>query len=191
MATRVIIHIGLHKTGTSAIQEFCAQNRNQLLDQAIDYTEIGLHETGHHILSHKWPGWLDESSFSEASDSAWDRLADYARADDGKTVLISSENFCGLGNKKYFEESLSFIRDKLSEAKVEIIAYVRRQDDFAESLFKQGVRGQDFCYSIDEFIGDLPAIFDYFETFSIWAKYFGKENVSVRFFEPEHFLGGI
>ncbi len=190
MADKVIIHIGFHKSGTSAIQEFCAENRGYLLDQKVDYTKIGLYGTGHHILSHKWGGWLDTCEFSQSPESLWDELADYVQADDGKTVLISSERFCGLTNDVQADEALSFIREKLSETHVEIVAYVRRQDDFAESLFKQSLRGKNHRRPIDEFIENLPPFFDYYAAMSLWAKYFGAENVSVRLYEPSRFLGG-
>lgn len=190
MANRVIIHIGYHKTGTSAIQWFCSKNRGCLLDQGIDYTEIGLYQTGHHILSHKWGGWLDTSTFSQSPESAWDELADYVQANDGKTLIVSSERFCGLLNYVRPDEILSYIREKLYKTRVEIVAYVRRQDDFAETLFKQGVRGKAYRCTIEEFIENLPPIFDYYDTMSLWANYFGSENVSVRLYDPSRFLGG-
>jgi len=39
MMKRIFLHIGFHKTGTSALQEYLSKNREYLLKQKILYPE--------------------------------------------------------------------------------------------------------------------------------------------------------
>ncbi len=42
----LVLHIGIPKTGSSALQVFCAQNRKALLQQSLDYFELGDFDLG-------------------------------------------------------------------------------------------------------------------------------------------------
>lgn len=188
MSGRVVIHIGLDKTGTSAIQSFFLKNRQSLLDSGVDYTLIGLHRpgNGHHILSHKWGGWLDISKLDVDPEVAWADLA-RACARSDKTIVISSERFTGVSAHRNFDEHLQFIAEKLKDSHVTIVGYVRRQDALAESYFKQGVRGKSHNLTIKDYIQDLPPQFDFLMLFNRWAKIFGEVNVRARLYSHRVF----
>lgn len=188
--TKCFIHIGTHKTGTSALQAFCWKHRKVLFDLGVDYPDTGIYGNGHHVLSHKWGGWLNTKKLNSNPEEQWDKLSRYISTKPDTKIVISSERFTGLGISGGGREAISYIANKLDTADVKIIGYIRRQDEFAESIFKQGVRGNSIRSSIDDFIENLPGYFDYYKMFKNWAEVFGHENIDVRIFEPVRFPDG-
>ena len=89
----ICLHIGIHKTGTTALQSAFAAARGDLAAQGVLYPG---RRTAHHgpamsILGRPW-GWAQRGG--EVADPAvFDRLARQARRHSGR-VLISSEQFC-------------------------------------------------------------------------------------------------
>jgi hypothetical protein len=72
---------------------------------------------------------------------------------------------------------------------VKIIIYVRRQDEFFQALYQERIKPPR---SITKKINEIQADYEmsYYVRVSSWAKYFGKENVILRVFEKEKFVGG-
>ena len=95
------IHVGTQKSGTSAIQAYCAENRNELLKQNLNYSLFGRGPAGqpteqaHHALAHYWAkGWLSDVISQEQLDKAWLRFkASLEHSPPNLHVLISSEHF--------------------------------------------------------------------------------------------------
>ena len=81
---RLVVHIGQHKTGSTAIQKTLLNNREKLAGRGIVYPEIGLVGAG----QHKIPGALGNVARKAEAAGYFRQLADL----DG-TVVISSENF--------------------------------------------------------------------------------------------------
>src|SRR5579871_2396250 len=134
----LLVHVGLPKTGTSAIQLYMYRAREDFAKNGIYWAETypnGLHEwadVAHYVYSHKWGGWLDQSKFKVTPDVAWRSLSE-AIATKGGRHVISSERFCDLLGLPVGEAMLKFIKDTAGPARVRLIGYVRRQDDLIES----------------------------------------------------------
>ena len=106
--------------------------------------------------------------------------------------IMSSEGFSGNPYTGYKNTSIvaSHINKVLSkiDTDVKIIVYLRRQDDFVESLYTQSVL-KDAHHSFDDFINSLPAsAFDWYSLLSCYANFFGKENIIVRRYDKNYFL---
>jgi hypothetical protein len=92
-ADAVLLHIGVHKTGTTAIQAALADARPLLREKAVYYPgkRPAQHRAALSILQRPW-GWADRGA--EPFDrSNFDDMAARVRGHEGRTV-ISSEFFC-------------------------------------------------------------------------------------------------
>jgi hypothetical protein len=92
-ADAIALHIGIHKTGTTALQAALAEARPELAARGVLYPG---RKTAHHgaamtVLERPW-GWAGKGG--KAPDPHYfDRLAREARGHRGR-VLLSSEQFC-------------------------------------------------------------------------------------------------
>jgi len=109
---------------------------------------------------------------------------------------------------------MRYFKEAFSDFKIKVVCYVRRQDDYIESLYNQWLKGMnaemydvvlgnpspDGKYKIDE--GSAPNInmaklingmlkLDYHEILDKWAELYGKENIIVRTYEKSSLPNGI
>ncbi len=149
----LIIHIGLHKTGTSAIQNFFFENRDTIENWGIKYPVIGEFKTAHHEfaeniinLGEKTPLNIPINDF----DSFYNDKANIAVIKhiieekllyqlDGyyDKVFLSSENI--VQGEYPLEKLISFLPFLEYFENIKIILFLRRQDDLLESAYKQMV----------------------------------------------------
>jgi hypothetical protein len=160
----LIIHIGTQKTGTSALQSYLAWNAEMLLWQGIRYLEAGRPRTSHSMLA---------QSLQKASDlSVWSGVRRELAKSDSRINLISAEGFW-FADPAAVKAQLGDIGD------VRVIVYLRRQDQYLQSLWKQAVCGgrkTDFAQWRDK----LPYRGDYFCNVERWSEQFGEESIVVR-----------
>ena len=98
-----------------------------------------------------------------------------------ENVLISSEGFLEPG---VFEDLVfRYLSKEIFD--VTVIVYVRRQDTFFESAYKQAIEGGGRCCTIDKYKCRL----DLLEIVEPWANYYGDDKVIVRPYEKQQFIG--
>ncbi|MGV1005044.1 MAG: hypothetical protein ACOYEV_09825 [Candidatus Nanopelagicales bacterium] len=92
-ADAILLHIGVHKTGTTALQAAFAAARPQLSASGVSYPgdRAAHHGPAMAVLERSW-GWQGAGG-QHTRRSVFDRLARHARASPGR-VFISSEQFC-------------------------------------------------------------------------------------------------
>ncbi|MDZ5623109.1 hypothetical protein SFC88_19880 [Nocardioides sp. HM23] len=194
---RVVVHIGMGKTGTSSVQYLLAANRDVL--------------TAHGVLFPRVPGRARHTRLGLAvkpddeltRTPAWHRigqpiprrfrrrfrrklLAEIAAAE-AHTVLFSDEALWGLN-----EEALLRLRELVAEigGRVRVVAYLRRQDDHLASLYQQEVKVGE-TRRIDEWVSlSGLAGHDYHARLSAWRDLFGPDELVVRRFERSAFVDG-
>src|SRR5271156_1404201 len=94
----VLLHVGLAKTGSTAIQLYLYHEREALARHGVYWAEtypnglFALNDCAHPVYSHKWGGWLDPAKFPVTPDAAWRALRETILAKGGRHVL-SSERF--------------------------------------------------------------------------------------------------
>lgn len=179
----IILHIGMDKTGTSAIQAFLHKNRKLLLeDTGVYYPETGLwSDYSHHPYAFSLFGM---NGFSIRNFVKLSRKLD--RETKGKkTVLISSECLFKVPTRDEFNVFTSFIRRHFSSVKV--IVYLRRQDLWIESRYKHSIiSGNEI--SLEAL--SRPNFCDYKKFIDLWRDSFGVGGIVVRPYEKSQFKGG-
>jgi hypothetical protein len=144
---KLFLHIGAHKTGTTAIQLFARSNQNRLKEQGLWYPDYRpISDRGadaHHDFAHTIAGdsrLFDLSSLKELV-RYWSNTASSSR----DALMLSAEPFWRHtisidGNKNWFKgRRLLFARlaDLLSSFDVTVIVVLRRQDDYIRSLYQE------------------------------------------------------
>ncbi len=196
----IFLHIGTKKTGSTTIQNFLCHNQKKLYDLGFDYpTEfsekvktaksygmMGLPQSGN--LHEIFINWMEGDENSPPIEN----LASQIDADINKNIVLSSENFYFFAfNKKdlvTFKETLS---KKFPNHNWKIIVYLRRQDEYVESLYSQEMK--DGCMttktSSEDYISnkEFELTLNYQSFLNVYAELFGKENIIVRPYEKAQF----
>ena len=191
IAGTIYIHAGIHKTGSTAIQDFLYKNRAKLAEDGIHYCHsagmwgpnahllpISLVGTELHLLG--WPS-LD-------ADRIWRNItADY-HASGCKDLLLSSEFF----TPEYLDNELPDLRklkSLLGENTVRFIFYVRPQDSRLESGYAQlvhsGVRALQQPFN--EYVEASLKSQDYAWLLQEYEQVFGRESLLVNRYQRDDF----
>ena len=189
----IYLHIGQHKTGTTAIQDFLQLNQNELSRDAVLYPSTGYVINAQHKLS--WsvksviPKWVrnqfPEFSVTDKGRTLFRELNREINASDASTIVISSENF-------YIDSDASLLADYLSSYKVKIIAYLRRQDALVQSLYLQALKDPYLALKLNayEYYRQIKYPLNCIDQIDEWISKFGKENVIVRPYRKTAFNSG-
>ena len=188
----VVLHIGYPKTGTSAVQWFLHSNRDDLRRQGVYYPTIGQSEDhAHHGLA------LGLTTRSSDGSSADERRGLFATLDaeiDGcgcETVVLSSELF--LFRLEEVQASPEF-RKLLSRYQLRVVVFVRRQDAYLESQYRQFVWDPQTTLA-DDVEAFLDSDYsqkggDYHLVLNAWAGFVGKHNIAPVVYEQTLNRGG-
>ncbi|MEI9932887.1 MAG: hypothetical protein WDM89_20705 [Rhizomicrobium sp.] len=166
----LILHIGTHKTGTSSLQSVLTQRADALREKGVRYIEAAReNRIAHHPLA-----WAIRGRRGAAL-TVWDDVRRELQNAAEPVKLLSTEGF-------WFEDP-DAIKEQLAwSGPVRIVAYVRRQDKYLQSLYKQTVasgRKTDF----DKWLKDVPHRGDYYSVIARWADTFGERAITLLPYE--------
>ena len=189
----LVLHIGTHKTGTTALQSMLILNQQVLARQGIVVPNTGrFHQTedydtpGHHELAWELAGAPPHALVA--------RVIDELEAAGARTAVISSEEFHTIHHRT---ENLSALRSAFAARgyRTVVVLYLRAQARYAESIFQQNIRdGRDPSFSrfIDEILErgriDFEGSrldFEYSRILDALSISFGAENIVVRPYLPD------
>lgn len=182
----VFLHIGINKTGTTAIQRYLSDHRNLLKSLGILYPQTGLRGQAHYGLSatlgfqHKVVPEGEAVRRTCLKEQFINEVAGYAGA-----VLFSSEDFV-------LNKPVEQVKKFFDGCAVKVVVYLRRHDHWWESAYAQAVKMKvqppwnpgimgfvNFNRKKNKFYGKYRHLLDR------WAEQFGKENILVRPYERE------
>lgn len=174
MRQTLYIHIGAPKTGTTSFQYLMAENRKRLLKNGIYYARTE-HELFYSKSQHRYLFVAANAGNAAARDALAEEIAEHQAPKN----VISEENFSWGADAQ-----AAYLEPLRSKFDVKILLLVRRQDELAESLYVQMIRG-GYTGSFETFVSDsaVKGILDYLSLANIYSEAFGQENVIVRKYE--------
>lgn len=197
MAT-VYIHMGMPKTGTTALQYFLWDNGEALEKCGIvfphlpyRYNNVGYYRNAHFLVApgRKANGAEDYSVYGGDYEAGLGELQRLAQQYD--KIVLSDEGMWRLSwNRRDFWEK---VRADMNSRGLElkIIVYLRRQDLWVQGYWAQKVR-ESMAAGFDQFfagIKDKKFLFDYYAYMCRLAEALGKDALVIRVYEREQFEG--
>lgn len=203
--TKVLyLHMGLPKTGTSALQAFFSKNRNLLLEKSIDYPIMGNFQgqvkgniasgnaafLARAFLPENHRGTLVNS---RNRNEYIQEFIDKIKHSKSKYIVVSSEFLVAL-NIDSLLEIKNFLKSQLN-LKIKIVYYMREQVSHLTSTYIQSVKRSNCTLFPEEYIRDSyqkKAFLYYHQLYNNFTDIFGLENVIPRIYEEtKQYQGGI
>lgn len=171
------VHLGVHKTATTALQNFLFKNLKQLLAHDVRY--IPLKPTRSEITP----------LVCSAEKTSRKRLIELLASFPNRKILFSDENLLGnLGDipygtlYPYARSRILRFCDDVAPARVELFLTLREPSRFVSSMYSEYIRHNPYL-SFDEYIRDFDLTgFSYLTTFS-WLSEL-PPNASARWSSP-------
>lgn len=185
--TRLILHIGTNKTGTTAIQHALAANRDALRERGLLYPVTGVRSEAHHEVGWKLgfvqgrPAAMDDEPF----EPLWARMRAEIAAARCPHVLLSTECFMLGGGR------IAALAQAVRDFDVEVVVYLRRHDLWLQSVYVQAVKvtaNPPWGRGYEAYLAHLArqkseSYGSHRRLVDRWAQAFGRERVRVRPFE--------
>lgn len=194
----VYIHVGTPKTGTSAIQSFCASNRQTLQKHRVCYPDLGYRFEG--IGINRNANFLVHKCFRSDKKRDHEQEEDLTREGMEKirgllehcdTLVLSDEQFW---NNRDFDagrwERFRLWFEQMG-ATLKVIVYLRRQDQLIQSYWAQQVK-ETMTMDFSEYLSSGKYRYfrlDYLARLEEIERGIGRNNLIVRVYEKEQYLG--
>lgn len=185
---RLVLHIGLEKTGTKALQGFLTRNRAALRLMGVRYPRCEGPD------GRKWSYQRDlgvtlRAEATGASTTQWgpaaEVIAAYAeKAAEARLTVLSNEMLAAP-----LPQIAQRLRPLAQQFDVAVVVYLRRQDEWALSAYRQAVleAGRGEARRVQDWLDDpaTRARLDYDWILRGWEEAFGQDAMRVRLY-PHH-----
>lgn len=182
---KLYLHIGMHKTGSTSLQQSLVESKSQLQQHNWDF--IHLDPLGNSSL---FVDVKKESSIiTSISPSLEAKLTDVHY----ENTIISGEHFSAINNKAALENLSTRLEKQFDQVK--IVIYLRRQDKIALSFKQQASKGLKKDHMLSSMLcghstnplptltDDLTQYLDFHAKLTLWSTVFGKDNLIVADFD--------
>lgn len=190
---QIIIHVGIHKTGTTSIQAFLGRHRLALRGLGIDFY-TGIFIANNHVELHAAAMRLDrDSPFKLDSKLHVDEgfcervhhhISQYIKKSDFPLIVFSAEGLSLL----FYEDELRRLKTFFPEGCIKILIYVRNPTDFLRSYKNElnkhakpaKIKKDSFAYTEPD-----SWLLDFEFRISKFRDVFGPENVILIDYDDE------
>ncbi len=176
------VHIGTHKTGSTAIQSFLRHHQMELKRKGLVY--ISLHD-GYEALMKATQ--VDEDVVNGLRKNLSCQIGkNFAQSN--VSYVASWEGFSGDPVSGYDNAAFvaSHLKRCLGDIPVKIIVYLRRQDSFLGSLYTQKIHEGE-SYTFEHFSNLIPPLaFDWRKLLMAYSDQFGRGNIVVKRYDKAY-----
>jgi hypothetical protein len=178
----IYLHIGRHKTGTTAVQRFLTRNRKRLETFGLIYPPT----SGSFIAHHAAALAVDALRFRKANEQqrarAKEELANIKQliSNGSGSLVISSEAFQNLRPQ--------MIAKAFPPGQTTVIVYLREQLDYMLSSYSQMLKAQHTRKTLKEYASGFRP--NYCKFVSSWVSAFGRNAVRPRIYDRSSLIGG-
>lgn len=182
----IYLHIGMNKTGSTSIQDYFFNNKDDFNIEGFCYPSAGLNSKGiHYGLSDAFGFYNNKINNDQDQDSKniLEELLSEIDERKPRKVLISSEYFI-------LDKNMSKLKEFFKEYEVKIVIFFRRHDFWEESRYQQGLKtmvNPPWDPGIENFLKfhSKRSSNKYRYLVDKWALEFGSENIIVIPFEKQ------
>lgn len=183
MRQTLYLHIGMGKTGTTALQNFFAEQAKPLAAAGITYPKLCQVANAHHLASPHRPPFLDGTGwkFQEPEQFA------PALARKGAPAYLMSSELIAWVPEERVGPYCAAIQQHLD---LKIVMYLRRQDNIIMAGYNQQIKAGTQKRDIKAVIEQQLSRFDYLAKIKPWEAAVGAENMIIRPYERQQFTDG-
>jgi hypothetical protein len=182
---KIFFHIGVHKTGTTALQMFLQNSYSDLKQRGILFPQSGrVNDSNHSHIAwefSKKPGYDPQLGGIDA-------VLDEIFSSECPVSIISGEDFEFLS----IEQISEFHSKVQGKADIKVIVYLRRQDEVIQSEYsewaKRGLIDMNFNWLCKYF--SIHPRFFYHNLLKNWSVHFEKTNIIARIYHKKKLLNG-
>lgn len=169
---RLVLHLGMHKTGSTHIQHHLFAHRATLAERGVLLPETGFGTTDTPLRKGAMQGHQGIAAALRRDDPApWADLGREIRRSGARDVVLSCENL-GFPTLAGRDALIATLADRLAFDRVELVALARRPDAQIDAFYREtvinGMRGGGrgigaFLVDHGPTLTDFPALFAPFE----------------------------
>lgn len=188
--TRLVLHVGTHKTGTTTLQHVFEVNHRRLRRDEIVFPLLA-DNAAYAPRNHSSLAWsINHGDPTAAVPDQWAAVQDIVRDERPRDVVLIGEQLCRLLPERWAR--LRAILEAIAFDEVVVICYVRRQDAFLRSMYVQWVKSGRSASPFHEL---WPAYRDhrylrYDRMYRDIVEHLAPDAVIVRPFERRQLSGG-
>lgn len=192
MASRIFLHIGGEKTGTTTLQCFLTRNAEALKRSGFYYPcegdDIFFEREAHFPIAARFMEERAEFISQANQDALPFVMQALARklSDINERVILSCEQ---LSSRLTKVSQLLALRDALPADEIKIVFYAREPSSLALAEWSTSIRcGAKHEFNVED-VNPEKAYYNHLERLKLWGGVFGEENLIVREYNRSRLVG--